>query len=280
MLNRTAILFVALAAILGFALGGSFVWSFQSPPQTTHHASTDKHADQAGIENSKKTESLWIPTDSVGLYTLVLAVFTGLLVAVSGFQGYFLLRADKTARISAEAARASTALAREEFIATHRPRMRIKHIWMVDRMAWRLSQPLEVNLDIVNIGDAIAYVTWINYQTLILPTGERLPQRPPYDEVPDGLDIRISRFPTSAAIPSGVTLYRVVCDGILDEQDVVDILWGRKRLYLIGTVEYVHGTGLRQTAFCRRLTYTGYPPPAGDLGRFEVENDPDYEYED
>jgi hypothetical protein len=50
---------------------------------------------------------------------------------------------------------------------------------------------------------------------------------------------------------------------------------------LLGTIEYWDGGGgLRQTAFCRRLTYKAYPPADWDMGRFDVENDPDYEYED
>jgi hypothetical protein len=54
-----------------------------------------------------ESHSLWVPTDSVGLYTLVLAVFTAVLAGVSIFQGFLLLRADKTARIAADAAKRS-----------------------------------------------------------------------------------------------------------------------------------------------------------------------------
>jgi hypothetical protein len=44
--------------------------------------------------------------DKVARYTLYLAVLTGGLVVVSAWQGIFLLRADRTARMSAEAAQA------------------------------------------------------------------------------------------------------------------------------------------------------------------------------
>ena len=86
---------------------------------------------------------------------------------------------------------------------------------------------------------------------------------------------------TDAILPTGITLPRQVCDVILDDQEVHDILWGVRRLYLTGTIECWDSAGLRQTAFCRRLTYQRYPPVvADDMGRFEIENDPDYEYED
>lgn len=170
-------------------------------------------------------------------------------------------------------------LANREFVSTHRPRMRLKHAWFTDQTTWRLNGPLEINLDFVNIGNTNARITWINYQSLIIPTPERLPQRPPYDEFIPGA-IRITRFQTDADLPSGVTLARPVCDGILDPQEVHDVLWGTRRLYLIGTIEYWDRAGLRQTAFCRRFTYQTYPPAPHDMGRFEIENDPDYEYED
>jgi hypothetical protein len=173
-------------------------------------------------------------------------------------------------------------LARGEFNASHRPRMRLKHAWFVDQTAWRLNGPLEINLDFVNVGNANALITWVNYQSILIPIGRRLPPRPPYDEyLPGQENARISRFRTNVVLASGITLPRTVCDGILDAQEVHDILWGIRQLYLIGTIEYWHAAGHRQTAFCRRLTYESYPPPdLADVGRFEIVDDPDYEYQD
>ncbi len=59
------------------------------------------------VARAEPAHSLWVPTDPVGLYTLVLAVFTAVLALVSIFQGFILIRSDKTARISAEAAKRS-----------------------------------------------------------------------------------------------------------------------------------------------------------------------------
>jgi len=202
-----------------------------------------------------------------GFFTIVLAVFTGRL--------WF--STEKLWGVTD----ASVQLARNEFISSHRPRMRLKHIWFTNDTDWRLGRPLEVNLDLVNIGNTPAHITWINYESIILPTGIRLPQRPPYDEMPFGPDLRITRFRAEADLRPGITLARQVCDGlILDDQGVHDILWGEKKLYLIGTIEYWDAAGLRQTAFCRRLAFNTYPPAVGDFGRFEIENDRDYEYEE
>jgi hypothetical protein len=57
---------------------------------------------------------------------------------------------------------------------------------------------------------------------------------------------------------------------------------GDGRLYIVGTIEYWWGNdreNLRQTAFCRYLAFE-WPPRQDDPGRFEIENDPDYEYQD
>ena len=98
--RTTELLFGMLLAVAIFAMGMLFSSSLSLPVQNA----APHQAAQKINENSDSAQSLWVPTDSVGLYTLVLAVFTALLFGVSSVQGYFLLRADKTARIAANAA--------------------------------------------------------------------------------------------------------------------------------------------------------------------------------
>ena len=63
--------------------------------------------------NSKPEESFWHKTtdDPVAYFTLWLAVFTGGLAIASIWQGVFLIRADRTARIAADAAREASVIA-------------------------------------------------------------------------------------------------------------------------------------------------------------------------
>jgi hypothetical protein len=221
----------------------------------------------------------------VAIATIATALFTGTL----WWSTYGLLSSTNE----------SIRLARKEFISSHRPRMRLKHIWFTDNRpslrddntTWQ-NGPLEVTLDIVNIGNTEGYITWINFESVLCPNGQRLPQRPPYDEVPVGPDTRTTRFPNNVPIGPGLTYARQVCDGrILDPVEVQDILVDNLWLYLIGTIEYFDFIpdpqnrradlgGLRQTAFCRRLTFTAYPPPIDDAGRLDKQNDPDYEFEE
>jgi hypothetical protein len=79
---------------------------FSSPPNTS------------GQTAAERAET---PDDRVARYTLWLAALTGCLVVVSAWQGVFLLRAEKTSQALAK-------LAREEFIATHRPRIIVRFL--------------------------------------------------------------------------------------------------------------------------------------------------------
>lgn len=92
------ILFGFLLAVAILAMGATFESSHQQTSKEQSDA-THQHAETNGGSDSKETQSLWEPTDAVGLYTLVLCGFTGLLAIVSIFQGALLLRADKTTRI-------------------------------------------------------------------------------------------------------------------------------------------------------------------------------------
>jgi hypothetical protein len=92
------ILFGALLTVAVFAMG--FVIALSMPPPEQKIESSNK---QKPIEESHERTA----EQQIAYYTKWLAWFTGALVAVAGIQGYFLLRADKTARITADAAKQS-----------------------------------------------------------------------------------------------------------------------------------------------------------------------------
>src|SRR5260370_39151523 len=95
------ILIGVLLTVAIFGMGMVFESSLIPSPQAEHTTQSEQQSDNKSESNSIKTQSLWTPTDSIGLYTLVLAVFTGVLAAVSIFQCVMLLRADKTTRLAA-----------------------------------------------------------------------------------------------------------------------------------------------------------------------------------
>jgi hypothetical protein len=105
------------AACMGFTVGGSFVWGIDHPnekqrigtPETITASSRDQ------VPESKTTD------ERLANYTLWLAILTGCLVAVSAIQGGFLYRADKTARLTAEAAKQSASVSERAFEHTYSP---------------------------------------------------------------------------------------------------------------------------------------------------------------
>jgi hypothetical protein len=87
-----------LLTVAVFAIGYVVASSMQPPSQQIEKTDHPQTADEGGERTAEK---------QIAYYTKWLALFTGALVAVSGIQGYFLLRADRTARIAANAAQLS-----------------------------------------------------------------------------------------------------------------------------------------------------------------------------
>jgi hypothetical protein len=90
---------IALFACLVLWCGWQSRLSWQ---QSHQHESHKTSADKTDNKPAEIT-----PEEQIAKYTWWLALLTGCLVGVAGIQGYFLLRSDKTARITAEAARKS-----------------------------------------------------------------------------------------------------------------------------------------------------------------------------
>ena len=95
--------FLSVAAFLVFAGAFGFeVWSAEQC-RYTQDCGGYQRAHEGGAHQSAGLP-WWYPTDAIGLYTLLLAVFTAGLTVASVWQGYFLVRADRTARTAADAA--------------------------------------------------------------------------------------------------------------------------------------------------------------------------------
>jgi hypothetical protein len=172
-------------------------------PQIEKHATAEQHATESISENRDKPQSLWVPVDSVGLYTLVLAAFTGLLVAVSGIQGYFLLRADRTARIAANAANLSARAA----IGIQLPIIRVTPSKLgfgsTTQKGVRTEECSVHDVSVANLGATKAFPTEIMYGFAL---GDRLPDKPSYRF--------IDKFPPNVILEPGI------------ENRITKTLWG------------------------------------------------------
>jgi hypothetical protein len=184
--------------------------------------------------------------------TVWIAIFTLVLVSVTNRQ--------------AKLTQASVELGRQEFISTHRPKIRIKHLRLIDDTI-QPDVPIRVTLDFVNIGGVDAILDHLSFYMGIMDT---LPRNPPHL----GKDIELKGKRTQ----SGMTQPVNIPGEKFSAEDVDSILTGQRTLYCTGLVIYNDSVGNpRTTAF-----YRFFNP---STMRFFLPNlpkgpDTDYEFED
>jgi hypothetical protein len=146
---RIFVPWLVLAAVLSFVLGGSFHFLVWGEPHndTRHYAPNTEQADgrpatpgnksQATPEQAQEhhNRDLWGPEWFLVWGSGPLAIFTGLLF-------YY------TRKLAADAAR----IARDEFLATHRPWLRVRYFKRIELG----SNEAIIRFSVVNIGDTEA----------------------------------------------------------------------------------------------------------------------------
>ncbi len=160
----------------------------------------------------------------------------------------------------------SIRLARAEFLSTHRPKIRIKHVWLMNEFWY--DHPLNVRVVCVNHGTTDAHLIDYSVDFLIVR--------------------RDSAFPPDYQFPFRRSIVTVLKPGIsgpfpdliqpITESTEIAVRNAVADFYCIGYLHYADGSkNIRTTAFCRRLVLN--QPHRGSGSFIKVEN-PDYEYED
>jgi hypothetical protein len=172
--------------------------------------------------------------------TIVVAAFTIVLALVTGRQ----------ARLSREA----IDLARSEFVATHRPKLRVRNVVLENPLRaelrrWYVFEPgqgVQGHLYVGNIGDSAAMI--INSHCRVFWTKEPLPMERPYEnEI--GND-----FLGHAVLAAGAATIGTFFSFELIQDEAHAIGLGRDgwKLYVMGWVTYADATATpRRTSFCR-----------------------------
>jgi hypothetical protein len=206
--------------------------------------------------------------------TAIIAVFTAIL-------GVFTVRLARSTTVAADAASKATKTAQAEFVASHRPKLRIRNIVVnpprtVDGRELALFAPGHVvsgQFFIANVGGSRADI--LDGHCTVFWSREGLPMRRPYEGGEDNLQA-VGR--TLLSGQSTTALFR--SDGPIDA-DVAQTV-GRNivqgfRLYVMGWVTYAdRNNDVWRTGFCREFMPTG----GFSLSRFFPVNDPDYEHEE
>ena len=211
-----------------------------------------------------------------------------------------ILRSVKAAEIAAEAAKSQAGTAetqnaiaatqtdilakqheigRLQFLATHRPRLRIRHVNV--REGLHIGHPtlffshgaeIQGGLAVVNVGGSAATIVDTRYRIFFSKSG--LPAAAPYDT-----DFRINLLLPDQILEAGESCATPIFDKIVMERpepgiDVEMRKFERENweIFVMGQIRYRDDGGAeRFMGFCRRRTSDG---------RFVAVNDPDYEYED
>jgi len=200
----------------------------------------------------KITDSLLV------LVTLLLAIATAALIGVGWWQGNNLRR-----HVNAIQA---------EFAATHRPEIRVKHIWLEDI---RGKDPVKATVLIVNKGRSVAIMSCLYIGVTITKTGAWLPIPVPKPH---------ERPMNMSELRSGITMEMALPNirEALNENEIEHIVSGANKPYCFGQIEYGDAAkppGLRTTAFCRRLEIL-HPGTEEEVMLLRVYKDSNYEYED
>lgn len=189
--------------------------------------------------------------------------------------GYFTYTLYTTSIEQAKLTRESIDVATNEFVSSHRPRIRLKHLWLTEDI-WGKEQ-ITVSLGIVNNGTGEATLNTMGIRFVIVRAGRPIPFDPDIPDIP-GVNVAGVRMPV------GVWwTYPNIRNGTqLTDAEVADIQNGVCELYCLGFVSYYDDArNMRITGFCRILTLPPFPVPHTIQNcRFRKFDDPDYEYED
>lgn len=160
---------ITLAALLCFfGLLMFATWPSKHPHPPAHAQAAGERGDQTANENGgeKPKESFWRRTvdDPIALFTGALTIFTAVLAGVSAVQFYFIIRADRTARDSADAAQLAAKaadLSAQAAIGVALPSLHIERLgpMLADEAFDIWIRHLGIRIDIRNYGKTPAFVT-------------------------------------------------------------------------------------------------------------------------
>ena len=243
LLSLAALVMVA-AIVGGIVLGAKSV----TVGVTQEHYQACLDSAEANHEppiNCPKTESLWDRgfDDPVAYYTFWLALFTIALALGALVQSVLIGR--------------QITLAREEFLSTHRPKIRLRHLRMEDFTA---GQEVAISLRASNIGDGPATLIGVDIDFEVRGAIPRNPNNAMLGADPAKF---ASSFARSDRIAAGSTAFISIRMPWIYAQGWYNPANMKSAIQISGKILYRDDAGIRrETAFYRTCT--------GDLNRFHM----------
>jgi hypothetical protein len=249
----------ALGLALFVGLAGFGIWTEISSKHNQESKTPYRADEEAGSYVDPRTSE-----ERIADYTLWLERFTALLALVSAVQIAFLIRADRTARISSDAAKLAVELGTKEFISTHRPKIILRDLHI---------QGNDVFYMLVNIGATQATVveSWIMGEFVAIGDPTRPLRSFGHGDLGDmsfaGGEIKDLTYPMPSEMGFSIR-FPDTSHIIVDGKKPVD-----GDFYFTGAILYADDLGIRRRSVFRRRWHR-------HSNSFVRVDDPDQEYAD
>ena len=213
-------------------------------------------------EHEDKSKSDWWLVKLTG----VLAGIGGLQLIVFGLQA-------RRLRQTIREMEKSTEIARQEFNATHRPRLVVRRISPIEE---RGDIAIGLQYTVHNVGDIDGTIVAVSETVWLPDNGQKaLPPIPAYSPpVAKNITLKCGEWITISHIPGNDALMDInFRTGFREEVATIGISEEPSNILFLGYIDYIDGTGRkRQTAYLRQLDLAAK--------RFSPINHPEYEYQD
>jgi hypothetical protein len=252
----------ALLTVAVFAMG-YVVGSWVPPPSQQIEKADHLQTANEGAERTAEKQ--------IAYYTKWLAWFTGALVAVSGIQGYFLLRADKTARIAANAAQKSATAA----VNVDLPILVLRQIDLrtptgaVLNVREQLLSDCEPKFSFINVGRSVAQITAGCLEWCIASGAKHLPKPPKYENI-------LPYAPGSVVVTQAVIPLDVPCKITLTADQLSALNASQQFLFVYGYIAFNDFLGKpHEVRFCTKwaIFREGEKGPFGFVWDHEIPKD-------
>lgn len=226
-----------LVVVLALSPLVPFAWQIGLIPHTGEICKYNQYKDEEKCATHHVVKVLIFEAGKF-LDDISVAVTAGATIAVAAFTWTLWRSTDKMWKLGGY----QLQLARDEFNATHRPRMRIKFVRLVEPI--EAGKPIMVQLVSVNYGDTNATVVHWGLITHPVVVGRHFPSNP-FANAP--------QYPSNMRLPSGVHLDHLPQPaGSVTGEELKGILADSTRLYFFAYVDYLDNANtFRQTGCCR-----------------------------
>jgi hypothetical protein len=234
------------------------IWlSSDHPHQPANHGPRHTANTEAKYYNPFSAFWNWTTHEPVGFYTFVLSIFTGALVCISTVQIRYLIRADKIAAVTANAAKDAADASKRIIESTQRVERAYLFLWKeINRRQISNAaggDTLEIQFAFQNQGKTPALLQQINVEMRVI------------DKCPTEFRQIASDMPPGLNLSSGEKTPFFPCRRLIQSEEWASIKQKKLLLLFLGSVKYHDVFGdLHETAFCLEWDASGFGPAPTD----------------